>query len=110
MTAEPIRHFTEFPSLDEYLNGYSITGGRLARLEVPASVITSLDDPIIPAHSIERLATPPALRLIVTRYGGHCGFLDQLVGPTWMERKILTELGLDPEPTQPLPVTTASSP
>jgi uncharacterized protein len=109
MTAELIRHFTEFPSLDDYLNGYSITGGRLSRLEVPASVITSLDDPIIPAHSLDRLARPPALRLIVTRYGGHCGFLDQLVGPTWMERKILIELGLDPD-APPLPLTTASLP
>jgi uncharacterized protein len=110
MTAELIRHFTEYPSLDDYLNGYSITGGRLARLEVPASVITSLDDPIIPAHSLERLAMPPALRLIVTRYGGHCGFLEQLVGPTWMERKILTELGLDPDNHRPLPLTTVSLP
>jgi len=109
MTAELIRHFTEFPSLDEYLNGYSITGGRLARLEVPASVITSLDDPIIPAHSLERLAAPPALRLIVTRYGGHCGFLEQLVGPSWMERKILIELGLDPDNIRTLPFTTAST-
>ena len=109
MTAELIRHFTEYPSLDDYLNGYSITGGRLAQLEVPASVITSLDDPIIPAHSLERVARPAALRLIVTRYGGHCGFLDQLVGPTWMERKILVELGLDPD-AQPLPLTTASLP
>ncbi len=52
MTAELVRRFTEFPSLDDYLNGYSITGGRLARLEVPANIITALDDPIIPAHSL----------------------------------------------------------
>ena len=92
MTGELIRHFTEFPSLDDYLNGYSITGGKLEELEVPASIITSLDDPIIPAHSLEQLGHPPNLRLIVTRYGGHCGFLEHLVGPSWVERRIVAEL------------------
>jgi predicted alpha/beta-fold hydrolase len=92
MTGDLIRHFTEFPTLDDYLNGYSITGGRLDGLEVPATIITSLDDPIIPAHSIESLAHPPSLQLTVTRYGGHCGFLQRLVGPTWVERRIVFEL------------------
>jgi uncharacterized protein len=92
MTTELVRRFTEFPSLDDYLNGYSITGGRLARLEVPANIITSLDDPIIPAHSLGSLARPASLRLTVTRYGGHCGFLERLSGPTWVERKIVSEL------------------
>ena len=35
--------------LEDYLNGYAITGERLAQLDVPASILTSLDDPIIPA-------------------------------------------------------------
>ena len=92
MTAELIRRFTEFPSLDDYLNGYSITDGRLARLDVPATIITSLDDPIIPAHSLERLARPSCLQLTVTRFGGHCGFLERLSGPSWVERRIVAEL------------------
>ncbi len=92
MTGELIRHFTEFPSLDDYLNGYSITGDKLAGLQVPASIITALDDPIIPAHSLDQLAHPPNLKLIVTRYGGHCGFLEHLVGPSWVERRIVAEL------------------
>ena len=92
MTAELIRRFTEFPSLDDYLNGYSITEGRLAKLEVPATIITSLDDPIIPAHSLARLASPPSLHLTVTRFGGHCGFLDRLTGPSWVEQRMVEEL------------------
>jgi predicted alpha/beta-fold hydrolase len=98
MTAELIRRFTEFPSLDDYLNGYSITDGRLARLEVPATIITALDDPIIPAHSLERLARPSCLRLTVTRFGGHCGFLERLVGPSWVERRIVAELDSEHAP------------
>jgi predicted alpha/beta-fold hydrolase len=100
MTAELIRRFTEFPTLDDYLNGYSITGSRLARLEVPATIITALDDPIIPAHSLERLARPSCLRLTVTRFGGHCGFLDRFVGPSWVERRIVAELDAESEPAE----------
>ena len=100
MTAELIRRFTEFPSLDDYLNGYSITEGRLARLEVPATIITALDDPIIPAHSLERLARPSCLQLTVTRFGGHCGFLERLAGPSWVERRIVAELDSEHEPRE----------
>lgn len=91
MTAELVRSFTEFPSLEDYLNGYAITGSRLSRLEVPARVITSLDDPIIPAGSLQRLARAASLQMTVTRYGGHCGFLERFSGPTWVERRIVAE-------------------
>jgi predicted alpha/beta-fold hydrolase len=91
MTAELVRRFTEFPTLEDYLNGYAITGPHLARLTVPSRIITSLDDPIIPAQSLERLANPEALQLTVTRHGGHCGFLARLSGPSWVEQKIVEE-------------------
>ena len=32
MTAELVRRYTDFPSLEDYLNGYAITGARLAQL------------------------------------------------------------------------------
>ncbi|HET9390312.1 MAG TPA: alpha/beta fold hydrolase [Steroidobacteraceae bacterium] len=96
MTAELVRRFTEFPSLEDYLNGYALTGSRLARLEVPARIITSLDDPIIPARGLQRLARASALRLTVTRHGGHCGFLERFSGPTWVERRIVAEFEASP--------------
>jgi uncharacterized protein len=91
MTADLVKRFTDFPTLEDYLNGYAITGSHLAHLTVPARIITSLDDPIIPAQSLQRLANPEALQLTVTRYGGHCGFLERLSGPSWVERKIVEE-------------------
>jgi predicted alpha/beta-fold hydrolase len=92
MTAELVRSHTDFPTLDDYLNGYAITGERLAQLEVPSHILTALDDPIIPASGLARLARPAALSLTVTRYGGHCGFFERLSGPTWLERRILAML------------------
>ena len=99
-TAELVRHHTDFATLDEYLGGYAITGARLAQLEVPASIVTSLDDPIIPASGLAQLARPPTLSLTVTRRGGHCGFFEQLGGPTWLERRVLTLLGGDGAPAR----------
>ena len=92
LTTQLVDRFTEFATLDDYLNGYSITGSRLATLQVPASLITSLDDPIIPVAGLEGLARPASLRVIVTRHGGHCGFLENLVAPSWVERWIVRQL------------------
>jgi predicted alpha/beta-fold hydrolase len=92
MTDEMVRRFTQYPTLEDYLNGYSITGDKLANLKVPASVITASDDPIIPVRGLERLARSPVLQVTVTQHGGHCGFFDQLAGPGWLENRIVTEL------------------
>jgi uncharacterized protein len=92
MTAELVRRHSEFASLDDYLNGYAITGARLASLAVPAHILTSLDDPMIPAGGLARLAHPAALSVTVTRYGGHCGFIESLTGVTWAERFVLARL------------------
>lgn len=92
LTAELVRRFTAFASLEEYLAGYAIVGARLAALTVPCVLITALDDPIIPAGDIERLAPSPALRIVATRWGGHCGFLDHPARWSWAERRAAVEL------------------
>ena len=75
LTAELITRHSEFGSLDDYLDGYSIHGDRLAKLAVPASILTSQDDPIIPIDDFHALQLPPAVRLDITPHGGHCGFI-----------------------------------
>lgn len=110
MTAELVRRFTEFGSLEEYLGGYAITGSRLARLAVPATIITALDDPIVPAQDLARLSPSPALRVILTRRGGHCGFLDRLSASTWAERRAAAELDAGTEAAAPAATWAPASP
>jgi uncharacterized protein len=93
MTAELVQSYTDFPSLDHYLNGYAIIGERLAHLEVPSTIVTSLDDPIIPVAGLAELARPRALSVTLTRRGGHCGFFPNLREPSWLERRVLNLLG-----------------
>lgn len=92
MTARMVEQYTEYPGLHDYLRGYAITGDALSALEVESRIITSMDDPMILAGDLGRLARPPALTVSLTRYGGHCGFVDRLRGGTWVDREILAEL------------------
>ena len=64
------------------------------RIQVPALVITSEDDPFVPVEPFRdpRLAANPYIRLIVTRYGGHCGFVAEATPPDdgyWAEKTIV---------------------
>ncbi len=64
-----------FESAEAYFEGYSIAGNRLASLSVPSTLLTSEDDPVVPVADFRALPDNPHLELIITRYGGHCGFL-----------------------------------
>jgi len=91
MTAALVRMSTDFPSLDAYLQGYAITGERLATLRAPASLLVAEDDPIIPAADLARLASSPRLTVWRTPYGGHCGFVDHLTRPSFADRFVLRQ-------------------
>ena len=69
-----LRH-TDFGSLDNYLDGYSIAGSALASLRVPATILTAADDPVIPIADFRALKLPAHVELDIARYGGHCGFI-----------------------------------
>ena len=64
-----------FDSADSYFDGYSVDHQRLAPLNVPSTLLTSADDPVVPVSDFEDLPDNPALELIISPYGGHCGFL-----------------------------------
>ncbi len=92
MTERMVLKYTDFPDLASYLRGYAITDGVLETLDAPAHIITSADDPMIHARDLKRLARPPSLEITLTPRGGHCGFMDALGGPSWIDRRIVAEL------------------
>ncbi len=75
LTAWLVREYTDFPSLEAYLDGYSVAGDRLADLRIPAQILTSADDPIIPVEDFRALRLAPTSRLKILPHGGHCAFL-----------------------------------
>jgi predicted alpha/beta-fold hydrolase len=91
MTAGLVRDYTDFENLKAYLDGYAITGPRLATLRCPATVLAAEDDPMIPAADLARLAPSPLLTIVRTRHGGHCGFAERLNGPSFADRLVVAE-------------------
>lgn len=94
MTAAMVERFTDFPDIDAYLDGYAITGARLATLKASAVILAALDDPIIPAADLGRLATSPHLTVVTVPYGGHMGFLRNPWSESWVNDFVMAELGL----------------
>ena len=69
-----LRH-TSFGSLENYLSGYSIEGDALSALRIPATILTSADDPVIPIEDFRKLKLPPNVELDIAAHGGHCAFI-----------------------------------
>jgi predicted alpha/beta-fold hydrolase len=64
-----------FESAEAYFDGYSIAQQRLAPLRIPSTILTAADDPVVPVGDFKDLPQNPVLELLISRYGGHCGFL-----------------------------------
>jgi predicted alpha/beta-fold hydrolase len=49
----------------------------MARIRVPALIVTAQDDPFVPSgpFSDPAVTNNPFVRVLLTRHGGHCGFL-----------------------------------
>ena len=64
------------------------------RIRVPALVIVAEDDPFVPVAPFRdpRVTSNTNIRLIVTRHGGHCGFVTAATGDSdgyWAEDRIV---------------------
>ncbi|MBB3342392.1 hypothetical protein FHW73_000243 [Luteimonas sp. RC10] len=70
-----VQTHTDFGTLDNYFDGYSVAGDRLAGLQVPTDILMAADDPVIPLDAFHTLALPAHARIELSRWGGHCGFL-----------------------------------
>jgi uncharacterized protein len=65
-----------------------------AAIRVPTLIVTASDDPFVPVGPFGDAAVTanPAIRLVVTRHGGHCGFVSPRDGSGdgyWAERVIV---------------------
>jgi uncharacterized protein len=65
------------------------------RIRVPALVIVAEDDPFVPVEPFRNpaLTNNPHIELIVTRHGGHCGFVEAASPGSdgyWAERTIVS--------------------
>jgi predicted alpha/beta-fold hydrolase len=64
------------------------------RIAVPTLVITAEDDPFVPSQPFRdaRVTANPNIRVVITRHGGHCGFLSEPINGDdgyWAESQIV---------------------
>ncbi|MFV8817015.1 YheT family hydrolase [Haliea sp. E17] len=83
-----VPRFTEFAAVDRYFDAYAVTGDTLAGLAVPTHIILSLDDPMIPAVDLPKLAQSPCLTLETPQHGGHCGFIQNWRFTGWIDQRL----------------------
>jgi predicted alpha/beta-fold hydrolase len=77
-----VREHTDYEEVARYLAAYTLTGTALEG--VHATIVAALDDPIIPSAGLSEL--PASIEVVPVPRGGHCGFIDTLRGPSWIDR------------------------
>lgn len=85
LTRDLVQRHSDFGTLENYLDGYSIAGDKLAALDVPATILAAADDPIIPVADFRTLELAPTTELVIAGHGGHCGFISDLSMHSWAE-------------------------
>lgn len=92
LTQWMVERNTDFGTLERYFDGYSVTGDRLAALQVPASILTAADDPVIPVEDFLQARLPASACLEISRWGGHCGFVEDAAlngfGERWLAERL----------------------
>ncbi len=81
--------YYEFETLEDYFDGYSIAGNRLAALKIPTTILTSEDDMVVPVADFKSLPENECIELLVARYGGHCAFLKNWKIESWADDVIV---------------------
>ncbi|MBS0570039.1 MAG: alpha/beta fold hydrolase [Proteobacteria bacterium] len=92
LTRNLVERHTQFGTLENYLDGYSIAGEALAAMAVPADILTAEDDPVIPVDNFRALKLAPSTELTIVPHGGHCGFIRDFSLNSWAEEFILARM------------------
>ena len=66
----------EFTNIKEYFDSYKITNKVTAKLKTVATLITAKNDPVVPISTFKHLENDPHISLLVTKHGGHNGFIE----------------------------------
>jgi len=47
------------------------------------------DDMVIPIEGVEQISKKPNINIVVTKHGGHCGYISNWKGESWQDQRIL---------------------
>mgnify|MGYP006141574243 FL=1 len=85
ITQKLLPAYSDYPDMESYFNSYRVDPHDLEYCPLPISIITAADDGMIPEEDIEKLVLNKNARRIIHDHGGHNGFFQSLMGPTWYD-------------------------
>ncbi|GHB00095.1 hydrolase [Algimonas arctica] len=88
LTEQIMPLYSKYPRMEDYFNAYRVDPDDLAKIPVPVDIIAARDDGVIPDRDVRKLTLAPGSRMIIHDHGGHNGFFQSLLGPTWYDEHI----------------------
>ncbi len=88
ITARFAERYTPYGTVENYFRQYTVTPQILASSDMPVTIVTAWDDPVVPISDFHGFRQLPNVELLVPRYGGHCGYVEDLRLNSWLERRI----------------------
>lgn len=85
VTEKLLPAYSEFSDMKSYFDSYRVDKWDLENCPVPLSLITAADDGMIPVKDIMELKLNYNAKRIIHPHGGHNGFFQSLMGPTWYD-------------------------
>lgn len=82
-----VPRYTPYADLESYFNAYAIDGEAMAETICPCYLHFAADDMIIPVDDAKTLAPNPDLKITITEYGGHCGYLMNWRLDSWQDQR-----------------------
>ncbi|MCG6142629.1 YheT family hydrolase [Leptospira mtsangambouensis] len=78
LTEKMVKEFSHFSSVDEYFDSYTLNELFFKSVRVPTTILTSMDDPVIPWKEFVEIPPSSYLEVVIESKGGHCGFIEDL--------------------------------
>ncbi|HBS03574.1 MAG TPA: hydrolase [Leptospiraceae bacterium] len=86
LTDRVARIYSHYRDASHYFQSYTIQPEHARKINVPLTILSAQDDPIIAPEEVQRLEINPNINLIMTRHGGHNGFfLNGLKRPAYLD-------------------------
>lgn len=76
LTETMIVDYSEFSSVREYFQTYTLGKDFFEKIKIPVTILTSEDDPVIPVEDFYQIKSQPYVDVVIESKGGHCGFIE----------------------------------
>jgi uncharacterized protein len=89
MTEVLVKEMTDYGDAETYFGKYTLKEGYLDSINVPLTIITSSDDPVIPVKDFYETEMNEFVTLDLQEYGGHCGYIKSVAMNAWYHPRIV---------------------